>query len=93
MFTGRAGKTSRKPYATMDRQTLDFYLTLFEDLDPEAFRRRFLSALLAVQHVERGSCAIVCSLAVWLVAVLVTNRRGVPSARSPILSSIPPSRP
>ncbi len=34
---------------------LDFYKMLFEDLDPESLRKRFLRLLLRIQNVERGS--------------------------------------
>jgi transcriptional regulator with GAF, ATPase, and Fis domain len=33
----------------------DFYKVLFEDLDPEDLRKRFLRLLLRIQNVERGS--------------------------------------
>jgi transcriptional regulator with GAF, ATPase, and Fis domain len=39
----------------MDQRELDFYKTLFEDLDPENLRKRFLKLLLRIQNVERGS--------------------------------------
>jgi hypothetical protein len=34
---------------------LDFYKVLFEELDPENLRKRFLKLLLKIQNVERGS--------------------------------------
>ena len=34
---------------------LDFYKVLFEELDPENLRKRFLQLLLKIQNVERGS--------------------------------------
>ena len=34
---------------------LDFYKVLFEELDPENLRKRFLRLLLKIQNVERGS--------------------------------------
>jgi len=34
---------------------LDFYKMLFDDLDPESLRKRFLRLLLRIQNVERGS--------------------------------------
>ncbi len=39
----------------MQTVDLDFYKILFEDLDPEKLRRRFLERLLKIQKVERGS--------------------------------------
>ncbi|MGB2927980.1 MAG: sigma-54-dependent Fis family transcriptional regulator [Desulfobacterales bacterium] len=34
---------------------LDFYKVLFEDLDPENLKKRFLKLLLRIQNVDRGS--------------------------------------
>jgi transcriptional regulator with GAF, ATPase, and Fis domain len=39
----------------MGELDLDFYKMLFEDLDPENLRKRFLRLLLRIQNVERGS--------------------------------------
>jgi transcriptional regulator with GAF, ATPase, and Fis domain len=39
----------------MVKVDLDFYKILFEDLDPESLRKRFLRLLLRIQNVERGS--------------------------------------
>ena len=39
----------------MDELDLDFYKLLFEDLNPENLRKRFLRLLLRIQNVERGS--------------------------------------
>jgi len=39
----------------MDELDFDFYKILFEDLDPENIRKRFLRLLLRIQNVERGS--------------------------------------
>ncbi|GFK92265.1 Nitrogen regulation protein NR(I) [Fundidesulfovibrio magnetotacticus] len=39
----------------MFAKVLDFTRSIFEDMAPGAFQRRFLEALLAVQNVERGS--------------------------------------
>ena len=39
----------------MDKFELDFYKALFEELDPENLRKRFLRLLLGIQNVERGS--------------------------------------
>ncbi len=39
----------------MRSQAIDFHKTLFEELDPARLQHRFLSALLEMQHVERGS--------------------------------------
>jgi len=39
----------------MGESDLDFYKMLFEDLDPENLRKRFLRLLLRIQNVERGS--------------------------------------
>jgi transcriptional regulator with GAF, ATPase, and Fis domain len=39
----------------MDELDFDFYKILFEDLDPENIRKRFLRLVLRIQNVERGS--------------------------------------
>jgi len=39
----------------MDELNLDFYKALFEDLDPESLKKRFLKLLLRIQNVDRGS--------------------------------------
>ena len=39
----------------MDEIDLDFYKVLFEDLDPESLKKRFLKLLLRIQNVDRGS--------------------------------------
>jgi transcriptional regulator with GAF, ATPase, and Fis domain len=39
----------------METFDFNFYRTLFEDLDPEKLRKRFLKLLLDIQNVERGS--------------------------------------
>jgi len=39
----------------MSEFDLDFYKVLFEELDPENLRKRFLKLLLKIQNVERGS--------------------------------------
>jgi len=39
----------------MDKFELDFFKVLFEELDPENLRKRFLRLLLKIQNVERGS--------------------------------------
>jgi len=39
----------------MDEIDLDFYKVLFEDLDPENLKKRFLKLLLRIQNVDRGS--------------------------------------
>lgn len=39
----------------MKETGLDFYKVLFEDLDPENLKTRFLELLLSMQNVERGS--------------------------------------
>jgi transcriptional regulator with GAF, ATPase, and Fis domain len=39
----------------MGELDIDFYKMLFEDLDPENLRKRFLRLLLRIQNVERGS--------------------------------------
>jgi transcriptional regulator with GAF, ATPase, and Fis domain len=39
----------------MNELDFDFYKILFEDLDPENIRKRFLRLLLRIQNVERGS--------------------------------------
>ena len=39
----------------MSEFDLDFYKVLFEELDPENLRKRFLRLLLRIQNVERGS--------------------------------------
>ena len=39
----------------MSELDLDFYKMLYEDLDPESLRKRFLRLLLRIQNVERGS--------------------------------------
>jgi transcriptional regulator with GAF, ATPase, and Fis domain len=39
----------------MQSQALDFHKTLFEELDTDRLQHKFLSALLEMQHVERGS--------------------------------------
>ena len=39
----------------MGQIDLDFYKVLFEDLDPENLKKRFLRLLLKIQNVDRGS--------------------------------------
>ena len=39
----------------MNKFELDFFKVLFEELDPENLRKRFLRLLLRIQNVERGS--------------------------------------
>ncbi|QLA17003.1 sigma-54 interaction domain-containing protein [Desulfolutivibrio sulfoxidireducens] len=39
----------------MQPQALDFHKALFEELDTKRLQHKFLSALLEMQHVERGS--------------------------------------
>jgi hypothetical protein len=39
----------------MSEVDLNFYKVLFEDLDPDNLRKRFLELLLTIQNVERGS--------------------------------------
>jgi transcriptional regulator with GAF, ATPase, and Fis domain len=39
----------------MDKMKLEFLKVLFEELDPENLRKRFLRLLLRIQNVERGS--------------------------------------
>jgi hypothetical protein len=39
----------------MGQIDLDFYKVLFEDLDPENLKERFLRLLLKIQNVDRGS--------------------------------------
>lgn len=39
----------------MSEIDLDFYKALFEDLDPESLKKRFLKLLLRIQNVDRGS--------------------------------------
>lgn len=39
----------------MGQIDLDFYKVLFEDLDPESLKKRFLRLLLKIQNVDRGS--------------------------------------
>jgi transcriptional regulator with GAF, ATPase, and Fis domain len=39
----------------METVDINFYKILFEDLDPQKLRRRFLERLLNIQKVERGS--------------------------------------
>jgi len=39
----------------MGENDLEFYKVLFEDLDPESLRKRFLRLLLRIQNVDRGS--------------------------------------
>ena len=39
----------------METVDADFYKILFEDLDPQKLRKRFLERLLKIQKVERGS--------------------------------------
>ena len=39
----------------MSVDNLDFYKVLFDDLDPESLKKRFLRLLLKIQNVDRGS--------------------------------------
>jgi transcriptional regulator with GAF, ATPase, and Fis domain len=39
----------------MSVNNLDFYKVLFDDLDPESLKKRFLKLLLKLQNVDRGS--------------------------------------
>src|SRR5210317_620936 len=39
----------------IDKMMLEFLKVLFEELDPENLRKRFLRLLLRIQNVERGS--------------------------------------
>ena len=34
---------------------LDFYKVLFEDLDPDRLKKRFLRLLLRIENLDRGS--------------------------------------